>query len=228
MNRTLPVGIVIYRYVYVCRSSWIGTAYQRKMFNLLIGFSILVLSTFLTVFCVIYREKSFHYLRCIGNEDFFHDQYEQYDQYGLRLVWLLPIYHPFHLLSLLAFFSYAFIVPLGYICIYRFRKRMNRNVKGLSEQSRNVRKGRNLVTTKCNMIIWMCELISGFSILLFNSNFFLILYFSLPSTVSPILYCAGILENREAMRSHLMDIFKESKRKGDKYNYNLIRFCKVI
>ena len=213
MNRTLPVGIVIYRYVYVCRSSWVGTAYQRKMFNFGICGVILFLSISLTIFGIIYREKSFYYLKCIGREDFFHDQNEQYD-IGLRLVWLLPIYHPFHLLSILTFFSFAFIVPLGYIRLYMFRKGMDKDLTGLSEKSRNIRKGRNLVTTKCNLIIWMCEVIFGFSLLLTDSDLFLILYFSLPNTVSPILYFLGILENREAMRKHLMEIFKESKRKG--------------
>ena len=31
LNRLLPVGIIIFRFIYVCRSSWVHTAHQRKI-----------------------------------------------------------------------------------------------------------------------------------------------------------------------------------------------------
>ena len=215
INRLLPVGIVAFRYIYTCRSSWVQTASQRKSFNIFIGFAMLFVSISLSIFCCIYREKSYFYLRCLGKEDIFHSEFEQFD-IGLRLVWLFPIYHPFHLLSILAFFSFTIIVPLGYVCIYTFRRQMNRNIQGLSDESINFRKKRNLVTTKYNLFIWISEVFCSVSILFSNSNIVIILYFALPSTVSPILYFIGILENREHMRIRVREIVKESKGKWSK------------
>ena len=92
---------------------------------------------------------------------------------------------------------------------------MDRNMKGISDKSRNARKKRNLVSTKYNLIIWICEVLCSFPIIFSKSDIFQILYVSLPSTLSPILYFIGILENREHMRTRLLEIFKEYKRKRD-------------
>jgi hypothetical protein len=206
-NRLLPVGIVFYRYVYVCRVSWVQTAAQRKSLNILISGFIFIVSFALTFTSFIYREKNFYYLACIGKEEYFHSQ----NKSSLRLVWLLPLYHPFHLLSILAFFSYAFMVPIGYFCIYRFRRHQDSSVKGLSERARVNRVRKNLVTTKTNLIIWICEVVSGFVVALPGSQVFIIAYFFIPNSVSPMLYYAGIEMNRQEMKYHLAEVYRESK-----------------
>ena len=211
INRLLPIGIVLYRYIYVCRVSWVQTAFQRKVFHFLISGGIFGVSISLTAFSFVYREESFLYLKCLGKEEVF---YSKYEDTGVRLLWLLPLYHPFHLLSILAFFSYIFLVPVGYFCIYTFRKRLDSETRGLSERSRKVRKTRNLVTTRYNLLIWICEFISGFVIIFPGSNVFVILYFFLPSTLSPIMYYLGIEVNRQAMKKHVKEMFLELNRKG--------------
>ena len=161
----------------------------------------------LSVSCIVNKI----YITCLGKEEVF---YSKSIDTGFRLVWLLPFYHPFHLLSILAFFSYIFFVPVGYLCIYKFRKRLDSETKGLNEHSRKVRKTRNLVTTRFNLLIWICEVISGFVVLFPGSNIFLILYFFLPSTLSPLMYYMGIEDNRQAMKKHIKEMFLELKRKG--------------
>ena len=213
INRMLPVGIVAFRYIYTCRSHLVQTKHQRNCFNIWVISIILVVSISLSSFCVIYSDKSYFYLKCIGREDFFFEEFKNFN-IGVKLVWLLPIYHPFQLLSILAFFAFTFFVPIGYICIYRFRKQMNANLKGLNENKINFRKRSNLVTTKYNLIIWVIEALSLLTIFFSISNIAQILFVSIPSTFSPILYFIGILENREHTRQRVIQIFQETKKEA--------------
>ena len=151
LNRLLPVGIIIYRFIYVCRSSWVLTAHQRKVCQISLSLSILALPICLTIGSWIYREKYAYYLICTGQGDKFFDSTEKTDGFA----WLLPIYNPFHLLTLFAFFSYAVLVPLGYTAIYKFRRQDSYDVAGLSERSRLIRRHRNIVTTKFNLLNWI-------------------------------------------------------------------------
>ena len=176
MNRLIPVGIVIYRFVYTCRVSWVETVQQRKVLHFLISGGMFGLTVALTLFSLIYREKSYLYLKCLGKEDDFFSQYEE-NGLGLRLFWLLPLYHPFHLISILLFFGYIVVVPVGYFYIYRFRKRHDSETRGLSENSHQLRKNKNLVTTQFNLLIWLCEVVSGVVLIFPGSNLFIILYF---------------------------------------------------
>ena len=186
--------------------------------NIILSAIILFVSISLSTFCLIYIDKSYFYLKCVGKEDIFHEEFKNFD-IGLKLVWLLPIYHPFQLISILAFFAFIFIVPIGYICIYRFRQQQVKSVKGLAEMNRFYRKKSNLVTTKYNLIIWITEAFTMFFIMLsIQNNVFQILYLAIPSTFSPILYYIGILENREHMRVRIRDIFLESKQKPNQKN----------
>ena len=216
INRILPVVIVAFRYIYTCRSSLVQTKHQRSCFNFWLFGIILFVSTSLTIFSIIYIDKSYFFLKCEGKEELFHEEFKNFD-IGIKLVWLLPIYHPFQLISIFAFFAFTFIVPAGYICIYRFRKQQVNSVRGLAEFNRVYRKKSNLVTTKYNLIIWIIEAVSMFSIMFsIQNNVSQIFYFSIPSTFSPILYFIGILENRERMRIRFQDIFMESKQTGNR------------
>ena len=69
-NRLLPVGIVVYRYTYVCQSHLVQTAHQRRRFNSVLSAVICAASLALTFVSGLYREKNLHYLKCIGRENF--------------------------------------------------------------------------------------------------------------------------------------------------------------
>ena len=61
-NRLLTCGIVVYRYVFVLRSSWVQTPSQRWSFSSVILSSILVTSLSLTVWSLSFKELNLHVL----------------------------------------------------------------------------------------------------------------------------------------------------------------------
>ena len=211
-NRLLPVGIVIYRLIYTCKASWVQTAQQRRRLHFIIIGGITALSTCLTLFSFVYRDKYYIYLKCAGRADEFFTERKG----PVRVWWILPLHHPFLILSISAFFSYIFIVPIGYLTIFVFRRKHDATLQGLTERSRLARKSRNLVTTRYNLIIWICEVLSGLVVFIPGSNLFLILYHSLPATLSPILYFMGIEDNRKAMKARIKEMIMEMKVKGIK------------
>ena len=210
-NHLLPVGIVIYRLIYTCKASWVHTTQQRRRLHFIIIGGIGALSTCLTIFSFIYREKSYIFLKCDGRAEEFFSKMTG----SVRLWWLLPLHHPFHMLSILTFFSYMFIVPIGYLTIYVFRRKHDANLQGITERVHQARKSRNLVTTRYNLIIWICEVLSGLVVFIPGSNLFLILYHFFPATLSPVLYFMGIEDNRKAMQIRIKEMIKELRSKGN-------------
>ena len=138
------------------------------------------------------------------------------------LAFNLPIYHPFHALTTIAFFIFSVLVPVGYFLIYRFRKKDNYHVSGLNERSRLIRRHKNIVSTHCNMVNWIFEM-SGFIIVLIpGGNSFSTLYFLLTCTISPALYYAGILRTRNADKTRVLAVFRECKQGADRKKSILI------
>jgi hypothetical protein len=195
LNRLLPVGIVFYRYVYVCKNSVVSTGHQRKLFDILICSVILFFCLILSVYCFIYKDKYRPYLECIGMLDGFEDRDT------INVVWMLPIFHPFRLLSILAFFSQTVLTPVGYYSIYVFRRNQDSQVKGLTVNSRIARKKRNIVTVKFNFLIWLAET-SSFLGLIPDGKPFYVCYFLISCGLCPLLYYFGISDNRKTVRDY--------------------------
>ena len=147
LNSLLPVGIVFYRYVYVCKSNWVLTAYQRKSFNIFLSTLVVGFSLFISSCSVIYREKYVHYIACTGQtHTLTHDQ---------GVAWLLPLGHPFRILSIFAFFSLILLVPLGYYLNYAYRK--TQNVRGLNQSTLIAKTKRNIVNVNFDFLVWLTE-----------------------------------------------------------------------
>ena len=214
LNRLLPVGIVIYRYVYACHSSLVLSASQRKAFNFALSTSIIVLTILLTFGSWMYKDQYLYYLNCMGNEHLFTDSPARIDGF----VWLLPVYHPFHLLSIFAFFLYSVLVPIGYILIYIFRDKHDGQMLGLCERSRLIRNHKNIVTTSFNLLIWIFEIISFVPFMMFQhgEKAFSLVYFLIGSTTTPVIYYIGMEVNRMAAKKRLMTLFKELRENGKK------------
>ena len=162
VNRLLPIGIVAYRYVYVCRHYWVQTRFGRRILDSIIVGLILGCSLFLAVLTNVYRENYKPYLECVGRVFQFHFDVQDFLFDGRKkgLVWILPLIHPVRVLSNLMFFSYILIVPFGYIKIYSFTQNQAMTVIGLNESSRLRRKRRNIVTTRFSLIIWILEVVA--------------------------------------------------------------------
>ena len=218
LNRLIPVGIVFYRYVYVCKHVWVVTKGQRQTLNMTILCLIIFLSTLGSISTVFYREEYKHYLDCMGrgylffydSDNFLRDQFE-------GVFFLLPSYHPFCVLLLSIFFSYIILVPIGYIVIFLFVKKQTSGIAGLSKQNLNNRKRRNLVSTRYNLFNWLVEcsapLLLFFSIGEFD-HLLLMVYGFVVNCISPIFYFIGIESNRVAMKNHVKAILLELSGKG--------------
>ena len=212
LNRLLPVGIVIYRYIYVCKSSWVPDADKRSNLEVALSTSILAITLGLTFGSWVYQDKYIKFLNCLGKQNILF----QFDQEMTGWAFDLPIYHPFHALTTIAFFTFSVLVPAGYFLIYRFRKRDNYYVHGLNERSRLIRRHKNIVSTQVNMVNWIIEM-SGFIIVVIpGGNSFSILYFLLTCTISPALYYAGIVRTRNADKTRLLAVFRECKQGADR------------
>ena len=218
LNRLLPVGIVIYRYIYVCKSSWVPDADKRSNLEVALSTSILAITLGLTFGSWVYQDKYIHFLNCMRKQNILF----QSEQEMTGLAFNLPIYHPFHALTTIAFFIFSVLVPVGYFLIYRFRKKDNYHVSGLNERSRLIRRHKNIVSTHCNMVNWIFEM-SGFIIVLIpGGNSFSTLYFLLTCTISPALYYAGILRTRNADKTRVLAVFRECKQGADRKKSILI------
>ena len=166
LNRLLPVGIVTYRYVFVCKSHWVQTGSQRKIFQNSITLILLGIVVVLTSGCFFYRKEYLHFWDCIGQDGF------SLSQGYIGMHFLLPIYNPFHLLSILVFFIHSLVLPIGYFAIYFFRNQHDSLTSGLTDKSRNSRKNRIIVKAKINAIIWLSQFCSCLFLILQRNLFF--------------------------------------------------------
>ena len=62
LNRLLSIGILVYRYVFVFRSSWVETKQQRKIFSIILCGAICSTAFIATSLCVFYRDQYVLYL----------------------------------------------------------------------------------------------------------------------------------------------------------------------
>ena len=62
LNRLLSIGIVVYRYVFVFRCSWVETGRQRKMFSIAMCGGISSIAILATGLCIFYRNQYIFYL----------------------------------------------------------------------------------------------------------------------------------------------------------------------
>ena len=110
-------------------------------------------------------------------------------------------------------------------CVFRFRKRQDKGVPGLSNQARTLRKNKNLVSMKFNMSNWLLETASlilvtighylenSYNITFYSFTFYT-LYILVNSCGTPLVYFLGIEENRrlagEKFQSRIR-IFKKKR-----------------
>ena len=60
LNRLIPIGIVTFRYVFVCRGHWVQTARQRSKFSTFLVVMMLAIPLVLSGFCLFYKEQYLH------------------------------------------------------------------------------------------------------------------------------------------------------------------------
>ena len=192
LNGLIPVGIVAYRVIFVCKSSWVMTDEQRKHLNFLLLGQLFGVCIILTSAAIFYKEYSKDYLECIG------DIKINTDRSGPR--WNLQYSHPFLIASILTFASRTFVVPVGYALIFWYREKKATEMTGLSEVSRANRRARNAVNAKFNFFIWLSEM-SSFIVIIFRGKITTTIFFLVSFGVSPVLYLIGMEEMRVEFQS---------------------------
>ena len=81
--------------------------------------------------------------------------------------------------------------------IFRFMKKQNEKVKGISEESRSKRSNRNLVTMKFNLMNWVIETFILLLVIIFpRDDLATIIYILLNSCATPLIYLFGLEENQ--------------------------------
>ena len=104
------------------------------------------------------------------------------------------------------------LAPFLYIKIFKHINAHNKNNSGLSERAKSVRKRRNLVNIKFNLIAWILEAFSIlFSIISPNLDFIFLFVMNISP---PLIYFAGIEENREAAEEYFKSRMRVFKRKN--------------
>ena len=117
----------------VCRASaMIGREKKsgRQIQDMVVSFSIGI-----GIVSLAYSETSDLFLLCMGKEERFRFDFENFDQQQLSLTAStakLNFFHPFRLSVNIAAFSFIFIVPICYHKIFKFRRLHDRFVRGIS------------------------------------------------------------------------------------------------
>ena len=130
VNRLVPIGIVIFRYIMVCKA----------ILALRIGEKLLasIVYKFMVWIPILYGVTTFFYLRkvrifciCMGGEEQFIFETSDFlanSKFGSSFK--LPFLNPFRLSFNIIAFSFVVVVPSFYFLIYKFRDSQNSSVPG--------------------------------------------------------------------------------------------------
>ena len=133
-------------------------------------------------------------------EQFHYSITDFYEEFRFGRSFPLSFYHPYLVIVSICFFGDMFLVPLIYLKIYTFRKKLNEKNVGLSKAAVMLRKRRNLVTMKFNLFSWIWET-SSMIIVTVNIDM-KILYALSISCGPPLIYFMGIEENRRVTQEY--------------------------
>ena len=90
------------------------------------------LSVGLGVISLVYRESIIVFLLCMGKEEMFRFDLENFFQQSMgRMGIKLTFFHPFRLSVNMIIFSFIFVVPILYNWIFKFRKKQDTNIQGI-------------------------------------------------------------------------------------------------
>ena len=130
VNRLVPIGIVIFRYIMVCKAIVALKIGEKVLAGIVYKFTVWI--------PILYGVATFFYLRkvrifCIcmgGEEQFLFDTSDFFANFQFGSSFKLPFLNPFRLSFNIIAFSFVFVVPSFYFLIYKFRDSQNSSVPG--------------------------------------------------------------------------------------------------
>ena len=155
-NRSIPVVISVFRYIYIFHWTSVISDKQKKHLRTKCYVYLFVTSAFAAVLSMMNTGITKRYNRCMGKEEqyYFNIAFFLDEPIGGPL-YKLPVWHPYRLVIMCLYYFYIVLVPYAYIKIFMFRK--NQRTKGLAEKDNMTWKRRNIVSTGYNMVVWLVE-----------------------------------------------------------------------
>ena len=149
-NRSVPVVISVFRYVYVFHWETVLSTHQKKSFQMKCLSYLFGSSTISSLFGLIFAGSTKRYMRCMGRvEQYFYSiPFFLEEPVGGHLT-ILPIWNPFRLALIFLYLIFLVIVPFAYIRIFLLRKEAPNKTKDKQK--------RNIVSFWYNMAIWLME-----------------------------------------------------------------------
>ena len=136
VNRLVPIGIVVFRYIMVCKAILALKIGEKVLAGIVYKFTVWI--------TILYGVTTFFYLRkvrifCIcmgGEEQFLFETSDFFANSKFGSSFKLPFLNPFRLSFNIIAFSFVFVVPSFYFLIYKFRDSQNSSVPGDIDRKR--------------------------------------------------------------------------------------------
>ena len=154
LRLTIPVGIMFFRHTYVFYWERVYTSQDKTRFHVLLTFSILLLPITISSLLLLGVTESQLYLSCMGRpEEFLLDLEEE----KLKK-WQIPLMRLISLVGVtLVLVVYCFSIPWGYYSIYKFNDSRDYKKMGLSEESAERTRKKNIMSWRVNMKVYAME-----------------------------------------------------------------------
>ena len=153
----------------------------------------------------------------------------------------LSPFNPFRVIfNFIVLFGGNIGIPLLYGITYMFTKAQNKFATGLSDEAKQRRRQKNLVSIRFNLMNWMLESLMILMIIMTTKKMFQTTFILVTSIGTPLIYYLGIEENRKQIKDFYRQQIRRVKKKPvavspsttdterDKMNVEMIGVINVI
>ena len=121
--------------------------------------------------------------------------------------------HPFRVIfNFIVIFGGSIGIPLLYGLTYKFTMNRNKIASGLSDEAKQRRRQRNLVSIRFNLMNWMLESVMIMMIFMTTDKMFQTTFILVTSIGTPLIYYLGIEENRKQIEEFYRNQIRKVKR----------------
>ena len=237
-NRNVSFVTPLYRYVCVVHHELVDSVTKRKIFekSLIAGITSITVGGAAGI--VYFREKYFPYkgnsrnqshfhleitnilscsnfLVCTGREQEFYYNDQDFTEESTKssnYFDMSPL-HPFRVIfNFIVIFGGSIGIPLLYGLTYKFTMNRNKIASGLSDEAKQRRRQRNLVSIRFNLMNWMLESVMIIMIFMTTDKMFQTTFILVTSIGTPLIYYLGIEENRKQIEEFYRNQIRKVKR----------------
>ena len=134
INRLVPLGIVIFRYIMVCKAILAFKMGEKALTQIVYKFTVWVPLLF-GVVTLFHLWKIRLFCLCMGGEEqFLYQTTDFFVDSSFGSAFKLPFMDPFRLSFNITAFSFIVVVPVFYYLIYQFRESHTSTVQGRNKK----------------------------------------------------------------------------------------------